>query len=279
MILTLLRQSVFKLNLGFGFGGSTNISFHGSADFKFWAENRTIFFEQLYMSDSVFTVHSLTMNKARLSQFFQSDFFSLPTTYTQTNKPIFFNFIDKWGTHYVESAAVGGRLTFRSFTSQQTQTFFTTNGVNAQLGINLKMRELLKLNYNSGDSNFIAVNNSDITISIFGYGGNTGEIRNYDAWRATVPGNPLPITLKLAPYLYILNDSPRRDALKQALVEYFMNSLALALRTPENQFIAQSYFELQPFPVPDNGYSSAMQPLLNFGLLFCLCCIIFFCQA
>lgn len=53
---------------------------------------------------------ALNPARATLTQDFQQALSALPSTFDPKNPAPFFNFFDKWGTHYAASAEVGGRL-------------------------------------------------------------------------------------------------------------------------------------------------------------------------
>jgi hypothetical protein len=50
-------------------------------------------------------------------------------------------------------------------------------------------------------------------------------VTDYTSWSATVADNPMPIIINAVPYIFLVDDTVKRDALKKALLDYFIGAL------------------------------------------------------
>jgi len=151
----------------------------------------------------------------------------------------FFSFVEKWGSHYIVSAVMGGQI--RSTSLVQTQISQTSN----QFGISASV--IYATNQDALSAGGAAYsNNLDITASFsysdndkkvqeqtttnwFLLGGDSASVNLLDAtnastairsWQATITSNPVPVTFRLREVATLFADFLLRQEMQNAISVY-----------------------------------------------------------
>jgi hypothetical protein len=213
-------------------------TYHGSSGYFSWHSSVTEHFLYRYYRDYAslalfaqrYIYHTLTLFP---SQTLDDDFLVrislLPTEFNATTKSNFFDFITNYGTHYIDSAYMGGIAILESYFHSCMLTSFSGEWIYKESGssffgiFNSEHQHWSGYNHTSKD--YMQYSNSSVTL----YGGNGADFGTFNwsrkgtanesaAWAATIYQSQVPVLYHITPMpeifpsqfqaqAYALNDS------------------------------------------------------------------------
>jgi len=199
----------------------------------------------------------------------KEDMNTLATIHFPTNPQPFFDFLTKYGTHYVNDAQLGGVI--KSYSNIQTSINqqSTTVGVEANViyvnagqamkagsgnfytGVNVEAG----LEYDTSDTVYKqavagswALNGGDANaVNLLDMVNTTVEIRN---WKPTIVNNPIPVAFRLREVSTLFDD--------QTISKYMHDAIALYLATQDTQDIVGISYQMRSNAPSDQIPSSAV---------------------
>jgi len=200
--------------------------FQASGSFADFSTQMTSKYQKVYLAEATVLSNSVSIQSAAVNPEFLYDYNQLPVDYL-TNQLAYNNFIKKWGTHYIESCSLGGRMNFRLYTTKSAESYFHSHSVNAAIGASVGFGVQVGVTVGGGktDSNYQAMTTQSTQSASYGYGGNSAFLGNYTLWAASVPAQPMPITMSLGSYLQFLPNGTRTNSLETALEQYVAGTL------------------------------------------------------
>jgi serine/threonine protein kinase len=174
----------------------------------------------VYVSSAEVAILKASMQRANVSEEFMNDVKGLPTTY---NYEDYYNFITKYGTHYVRNATFGGRISAFATIPFLTRGVLKNSSADAANGLKIMMRYNFGLSDDTSNRDYTFLFSKGITINSFLTGGISGS--NYVQWVSTIEQNPMPIHVELDPYVFLIEDTTVRENMIQALQTYMNSSI------------------------------------------------------
>ncbi len=151
-----------------------------------------------------------------------------PVPFDSTRRRDYARFFDKFGTHYISRAWVGGKASLALTISRQTQ--MTKSEI--QAGIKASMAGLGSASVSTSDQESMEKLQSNSQCTVFGKGGDELKLAAlstldnvlYNEWLATVKDNPQVIEFEARGIWTLLRDEARGQALMQAYKEETVTS-------------------------------------------------------
>jgi hypothetical protein len=230
--------------LGFGSSSKTTVDYYR----RYYELDQSLVFSYQYHAWYKITVpplpppilHPLTLKFLK----------SLPTTYNSDKKSKEFSqyrtFIDLFGTHYVDSAIMGGMIKMTTWYHRCLLYTYSEHWVNKQSGWSF----LGFINSRNGHSKYDAnisqlwLENTVSSTIIAGGDSVTYQPNEYQDWIMTIKEDPVPIFYTLTPISDIIPDPVIQNNMKQAILDYFIE----ANKTAEQ--LKQSLIPKNPLPLP-----------------------------
>ena len=203
-----------------------------------------------------------------LSAAFSSDLDALPDALTDDNASSFYDFFNRYGTHYVAGLTMGAKFRYyvaaqKSFSSDQQQisdnvsleykAVFTDDSVHASqdwstLGENWAASRIVTVDAAGGSSALMPV-------AAPGYGDNASDA--FNEWLASIDDNPATVDFQLQPLSELCGD--KADAVDQALNQYLNAAiivdanLDMSVTGPITSFMISAFGTTfpPPEPIPD----------------------------
>ncbi len=105
------------------------------------------------------------MLRANISQEFINDVAALPSSYTYET---YYEFISKYGTHYVRNATFGGRISaYAAISMLQSGSFRTTN-TDVSNGLRIMARFEYEINDETTELDYNYIQSAGISVNSFG---------------------------------------------------------------------------------------------------------------
>ncbi|HEY9823907.1 MAG TPA: MAC/perforin domain-containing protein [Stenomitos sp.] len=166
------------------------------------------------------------------------DFQNLPTTYTPENQILFFRFFDKYGTHFIRSVEMGGRLFYSVAIEKSynfTETEFTANLTAEYNAALFDVKANAQADWKSIDQTW--VNNRQVTINAVGGDDSILNVLKqpeppqnfndtYTQWLTTLATQPGPVNFTLMGVDAIFSGE-QADAVKTAIEAYCQRRVVL----------------------------------------------------
>jgi hypothetical protein len=225
------------LKVGYmGFSGSV------SASFESIAKQLSEYFygmSSYYSTGYEVRLDQATMSHAAPEVLADPDFTDLPETYNpndQQNQSAFFRFFDKYGTVFVSSVRMGGRLFYNAWIDKSHRMTATDVQTAMKAEYAAVFNANAAVNWTTVDKRW--VNNRQSSIQALGGDpttlkglsdpkeGDSYETQ-YSAWVDSVPTNPAPVSFGLTD-IAILFSGSKADAVRQAAATY--RGLQLTIR-------------------------------------------------
>jgi len=189
-------------------------------------------------------LYNIFLDSRFIRQEVKDDLRDLSNYLFQDNQQLYFKFLEKYGTHYVVSATMGGQVTMQSTIQKKVSenNVQVTAGVGGGFSDSVSESDALA----SANKQFSQTLNAQVDFSFNKVdkrielqstsvwrllGGNSSIVNLLDtrnasqaikAWKQTITGNPVPVVFRLKEISTLFDDPLMRDQLANA-VFYFLN--------------------------------------------------------
>jgi len=259
-----------KISVGATNLGGSHLSLQGSVGFNSFTKD--VKNSSLVRMDSNITVLTANVGLAggHVNPVFARRAATLPTSYNNSTKQAFLDFIESFGTHYIYEVFLGGRATFKTVINSSTANALSGSGVNLAAGISYNSQ--ISANYTGTPQNDTLSNllqTYQVTTQVFAIGGDPATVSttymNYAAWTSSLTNRPEPIeSYKLFHYLDLI---PPRSlvAMYEALLDYHIANIldfgSMSIPAALTMMNTTYYqFQLYAPPFPSNCSSNASAP-------------------